>query len=327
MSCIRAVCPDPAEPAAATPLFGSLYVSTSDPYADGRLPARTIDVMVCERESPVAMRLLTPDAPGRYAVIVFQHGFISQGVWYSDILTHLATHGFVVVAPQMYPPVILPTTVPNTQREIELALRVLDWLPGRLSAITGVEADTTRLGLAGHSRGGKVAWGVLSRDPARAMAVAGLDPVDGSMFNPDRVINGPFGFPLPSLIIGAGLAAVPAGGAGIACAPEGENHVQFYEASAAPAWHVVAPAAGHADFYDADCRGCGLIVGACRRGDDPAAVRRLTQGLLVAFFRGTLQGDAAALRYLTDAQSAPVPIVVETKCLAFMEPDAQARGS
>jgi chlorophyllase len=307
-----AVCPSSPE-LPATTAAGELYVGAFDPYSPGPLPTRRVDLAVCEQDAPVAMRIITPSAPGRYAVAQLQHGFLSEGVWYTEILEHVASHGFVAVAPQMYAPGSLPTSVPPVDEEISRALRVVDWVFARLSDVAGVEADTGRLGLIGHSRGGKVAWGVLSREPSRALAVAGLDPVDGSFFGQAAVIRGPFGFPFPSLVIGAGLGSVPTGGSPIACAPEGINHVQFYEASASPAWHIVAPGAGHADFYDPGCSNCGFITGVCRRGLDPDAARRLTAGLLTAFLRGALQGDTSAYRLLTDTAAAPIPIEIEVK--------------
>lgn len=299
------VCPQTASSISPTPSNGPLHVGTGDPYAPGDLATKVINLNVCEQEAPVALHIFTPLAPGRYAVVVFQHGLVSKAIWYNEILSHLATHGFVVVAPQMYAPNTFPTAVPSASQEVDLALRVLDWLPGHLSIASGVDADTGRVGLAGHSRGGNVTWGVLEKDATRAMAVAGLDPVDAFAFNQHGVIQGDFGFPFPSLILGAGRSG--------SCAPSGDNHEQFYAASAPPTWHVVAPGAGHTDFYDSNCDGCDFYRSFCRRGDDPAGTRRLAAGLLVAFFRGALQDDKQAFAYLQDMNASPIPVQIESK--------------
>jgi chlorophyllase len=116
-------------------------------------------------------------------------------------------------------------------------------------------------------------------------------------------VQGPFSFSLPTLVIGTGL--------GGNCAPAGDNHGQFYAASRSPAWHVVVPDAGHADMLDETTAITASSV--CPGGSDRAAVRRLTAGLLVALFRGSLQGDASAYTYLTDTAAAPLKIEVETK--------------
>ncbi len=286
----------------------TFYVGAGNPFDAGSLTVRTLQVARCEGGSPLDMAVHAPEQPGSYAVVVFQHAFLACNSAYSDTLRHLAGHGFVVVAPQMYDPGVGPLLGhPTAAEEAEWAATVLDWLPGNLDSIAGVHACMDRLGLAGHSRGGKVAWLVLSADPSRAKAVAGVDPVDGTggpLGGQDRVIQGPFGFPFPSLIVGTGL--------GGACAPEGDNHVQFYEASAPPAWHVVAPNAGHADMLDSDALNVVAATGVCAVGTDPAGMRRLTGGLLVAFFRGCLQGDSNALGYLTDTSVMPIQVVVET---------------
>lgn len=287
----------------------TFYVGHGSPFDTGGLAVRTARVTRCEGGAPFDMLVHAPEEPGSYAVVVFQHGFMAHNSAYSEILVHLAGHGFVVVAPQMYEPGIGPLFGrPTAAEEAEWAATVLDWLPGNLDSITGVHACTDRLGLAGHSRGGKVAWLVLCADSSRAKAVAGVDPVDGTggpLGGQDRVVRGPFGFPFPSLVIGTGL--------GGACAPAGDNHVQFYEASAPPAWHVVAPNAGHADMLDPDALNLVATTGVCTIGADPAGMRRLTGGLLAAFFRGCLQGDSGALAYLTDTSLMPIETVVEAK--------------
>jgi chlorophyllase len=130
-----------------------------------------------------------------------------------------------------------------------------------------------------------------------------VDGTGGPLGHQARVVQGSFAFSLPTLVIGTGL--------GGNCAPAGDNHEQFYAASAPPAWHIVVPNAGHADMLD---EATALAASSlCPGGPDRAGMRRLTAGLLVAFFRGSLQGDAAAFAYLTDRAGAPLPIESEVK--------------
>jgi hypothetical protein len=51
----------------------------------------------------------------------------------------------------------------------------------------------------------------------------------------------------------------------------------------------------------------------CPSGPDRAGVRRLTAGLLVAFFRASFQGDATAYVELADTAGSPLAIEVEVK--------------
>ncbi|MBN1345871.1 MAG: dienelactone hydrolase family protein [Phycisphaerae bacterium] len=302
---VNSICPtcDPNERSA------ELYVGHGDPYELGPLAVRRIEVARCEQAAPLPLLIHTPEQAGSYAVVVFQHGFLARNYAYSGILRHVASHGFVVVAPQMYDPGLVALFGnPSADEEAAWAADVLDWLPGHLDVVAGVTTRVDVLGLAGHSRGGKVAWLVLSNDPSRARAVAGVDPVDGTggpLGGQARVVQGPFGFDFPSLVIGTGL--------GGACAPEGDNHVQFYEASASPAWHVVAVDAGHGDMLDENSVDSRLLGAVCQVGPDRPGMLELTAGLLVAFFRGALLGDEASFGYLTDTEAAPIAVDVESK--------------
>jgi len=292
---------------AAEPVIGDVYVGSGDPYTIGELPIVTLDVNRCDRSAPVALRIHAPQARGDYAIVVFQHGFMSRNSAYDDILSHVASHGLVVVAPQMYEPGIGPLLGnPTAAVEAELAARVLDWLPGNVDALTGVRARTDRLGIAGHSRGGKVAWLAAVNDTSRFLAIAGVDPVDG-MGGPfggqGRAVQGPFAFNFPSLVIGTEL--------GGGCAPAGDNHVQFYEASPSPAWHVITLGHGHGDMLDESEAAAAALV--CDSGPNRAGMRRLTAGLLAAFFRATLQDDATGYSYLSAPPVDAVEIQFEAK--------------
>jgi len=308
--------PDPSDDAqpqdAGAPDAGGLFVGTGDPYEKGPLSVKTVDVAEGQDGAPASFQTHAPVPAGRYAVIVFQHGFLLANKFYSDMLLHVASHGFVVVAPQMYNADGIPIGKPKVPEEAALAVELYDWLPAHVGALPGVDAETAALGLAGHSRGGKVIWTVLKGDSTRAKAVAGVDPVDGTggpLGGEERVIEGTFGLPFPSYVLGTGLG--PTGAQ--PCAPAGDNHEQFYGASASPAWHVVATEYGHNDMLNDTVTGCGMVCTVCPKGPDKASMRKLTAGQLVAFFRGSLQGDPAAYAWLTDTAKAPVKMTAESK--------------
>jgi chlorophyllase len=283
------------------------FRGSGNPYEPGPLTVRTIALDACENAAPVPLQIHAPAESGVYSVVVFQHGFMATNIMYSEVLRHLAGHGFVVVAPQLYEPGIGPLFgVPTADDDAVVAASVLDWVSAHLADVVGVGVRTDLLGLAGHSRGGKVAWLVLNADSSRAKAVVGLDPVDGTggpFVKQSYALQGTVPFAIPSLLIGTGL--------GGDWAPVGENHVKFYEAAQSPSWHVVAPDYGHADMLDDEWVASFRNLGAS--GDDPAKMRQLTAGLLVAFFRASLQGDATAYAYLTDTSAAPARIEAESK--------------
>lgn len=157
--------------------------------------------------------LFAPTPPGSYPVVVFQHGYVLENSFYGDILSHLSSWGFVVVAPQMYPTHGgLPFESADATSEVSEASSIVVWLRDNLNdllvtrqQLPGVTANTDQLAIVGHSRGGKVAAAVAlnfsaaiqprlssNRDAVEApglrgtcsnqalSAVAALDPVDGN---------------------------------------------------------------------------------------------------------------------------------------------------
>jgi chlorophyllase len=303
------LCTEPPDPTPGIPadVAETPYVDTGDPYALGPLQVRTLEVPQCADGAPTALRIHAPAAAGLYPLVVFQHGFQSRNAAYDQILGHVASHGFVVVAPQMYEPGLAALLgSPTAAEEAQSALRVLDWLPAHVSELTGVQVRSDVLGLAGHSRGGKVAWLVLSADPTRAQAWAGVDPVDGTggpLGHQARAVQGAAPFDVPTLVLGTGL--------GGGCAPAGDNHEQFYAAARSPSWHLVALQQGHGDMLDEDDAAAAALL--CTSGPDRPGMRRLTAGVLVTLFRGTLQGDAGALEALTDVAAMPIRVAAESK--------------
>lgn len=180
-----------------------IYVGNGDPFIRGDLTVRTLDVDACTMGAPTALRIHFPASTGEFPVVLFQHGFMTRNSAYDGVLQQVASHGFVVVAPQMYEPGIGALLGnPTAAEEAELAGDILKWMPAHLHEVIGFDARTDRIGIAGHSRGGKVAWLLAVADPTRFLAIAGLDPVDGSggpLGNQARVVQGPFQFSVPVL--------------------------------------------------------------------------------------------------------------------------------
>jgi chlorophyllase len=263
------------------------------------------------------MLIFTPSTDGTYAVIVFSHGFLLANQYYSDTLEHLASHGFIVVAPQTHQAGGLPIGKPSTSEEAATLRAVLSWIPDGLAGLVNVEPEVEMIGIAGHSRGAKIGWLALQADPTLGYAIASIDPVNGTgdIFTMNEVSALDKGLPvgMPSLIIGSGLGEESAGLFQPACSPSGQNHVQFFESADSPSWHIIASDAGHLDFIDPSPAGCGFACTACVTGTNIENNLQLSMGALAAFFRGQLQGDIAALAFLVDKSSHPANSQVETK--------------
>lgn len=294
---------------------GPVYVGDGDPYQRGNLPVTRIELDRCERNIPAAAIIHAPEPAGPYPTIVFQHGFLLANRYYDSFLSYIASHGFIVVAPQMYPADGCPLFKPSTTDEANLGREIIAWLPGHLNDRVDGKANTDILGLAGHSRGGRVAWLMCNQEPDKYAGWVGIDPVDSPMgpfqLEPP-VTSTPLEYDAPTLIIGAGLAGYSPGYPGLSCAPVGSNHTQFYAASPSPAWHIVLPDGGHLDILD-DQLASSLIAALCTISEQPQIGRRVTAGLMVAFFRATLQGQNDALEYLSSPENAPLKFEMESR--------------
>lgn len=110
-------------------------------------------------------------APGRHPAIIFGHGYLGRVEWYTATLHHLASWGFVVVAPHS-----ALELFPDQGSYVDDFSRALDWLeaedarPG--SWLEGRLAHG-RYGASGHSMGGGVSIVAAARD-MRFEAVANL---------------------------------------------------------------------------------------------------------------------------------------------------------
>lgn len=244
----------------------------------------------------IPLTIYTPDT-GPAPTIVLHHGFQLSAADYVSYGEHLASWGFAVVMPAM------PGGLLNPRTHTELAgdlTAVLDFVESDGLAPNGPfagVADTDRLGLAGHSMGGKISMLVAADDP-RVDAVFGIDPVDaGPPFAfdpadypsvaPERMAD----ITVPLGIIGETIDA--SGGLfGQSCAPAGDNFVEYTDAAVSPVVELDLLGADHMDFLDNP--GC-LACLACGPGTAPTEqTRTITRRTMTAFFEFTLRDDDPA---------------------------------
>ena len=291
------------------------YVSPGNFYQPGELTVQVINIP--NTTAPVELDVYTPVIVDTYPLVMFQHGFTASIKGYETISTHLASHGFVVVLPQMYPPGG-GGGEPTPEEEAALGVQIISWLETNLNSYISVTADAGLLGISGHSRGGQIAYRMALSVPSKVKALAGVDPVDGlEIFGQTLAVTGPLSFEIPTYNLGTGLGPIVIGGF-LACAPKKIGPLHFYCNSPDPAWLTVATTHGHADMTDEED-----YSEFCPGGPDRDGMRALTAGTLAAFFSGTLQGNTAALSVLTDTASAPVPVQMERN---QMGPDLDADG-
>ncbi|KAK2980644.1 hypothetical protein RJ640_011452 [Escallonia rubra] len=260
---------------------------------------------------PKPLLLVSPSEAGEYPVLVFLHGYLFYNTFYSQLLKHVASHGFIVVAPQLY-----SVAGPDATAEIQSTAAVTNWLPDGLddSLPPDVHPNLSRLALSGHSRGGKAAFAlVLNKVPKSATslkfsALIGVDPVDGmdkGKQTPPPVLSyipRSFDLHMPVLVIGSGLGDVKKNPLFPACAPKGVNHKEFFSECREPACHLVARDFGHVDMLDDDTKGIRGKASycLCKNGKSREPMRRFVGGITVAFLRAYLEGNSSDLMAIRD---------------------------
>jgi predicted dienelactone hydrolase len=257
------------------------------------------------RPRVTTMTLYLPEAAGPSPVVVFLHGFQLTTDLYASYGQHLASHGFVVIMPQM------PGGLfggPNHRELAAYEIAVLDWVEANAATPDGPlegKADVERIGLAGHSMGGKISMLTASSD-ARPKAVFGIDPVDAAggpmaASEEDYPSVTPELMPLidiPLGLLGETTNATCDGFMCQACAPEEDNFQQYYEHATRSAIEIKVVGANHMSFLDNP--NCGLTCSVCPAGtDDTSATRLLTRRYMTAFFEAFLNQQQGYLPYLS----------------------------
>ncbi|KAK4478123.1 hypothetical protein RD792_017402, partial [Penstemon davidsonii] len=204
---------------------------------------------------------------------------------------------------------------PNATEEINITAEIVNWLPKGLSNLLppDVQPNLNKLGLAGHSRGGKVAFALSLHKPSTTSlhisALIGIDPVDGmdkgKQTPPPVLTYIPNSFHLDNtavLVIGSGLGEVQRNRFFPPCAPCGVNHEDFYKECCEPAYYFVAKDYGHLDMLDDDTKGIRGKASycLCKNGECREPMRRFVGGIVVAFLKAYLEGDERDLLSVRD---------------------------
>lgn len=203
----------------------------------------------------------------------------------------------------------------------------MDWLVKGLQPLLPekVEAKLEKVVLSGHSKGGQTAFCVALGQHVKTVlkfsAVIGIDPVGGltkckvSKTSPKILTGVPHSLDLkaPVAVIGTGLGPERAFLVPLPCAPEGQNHVDFFNESKPPCAHFVAADYGHMDMLDDKTPLFDTVLSKCmcKNGKGPRKFMRETVGgLVVAFLRAQLDNltqDFEAI--LNDPSLAPATLV------------------
>ena len=152
------------------------YVSPGNFYEQGELTVNVINIP--ETPAPVELDVYTPLDAGTYPVVVFQHGFSGSIKGYETISTHLASHGFVVILPQMYPPGDFGAA-PTPEEEAALGVEIVSWVEANINGPIFRSPLTRSAGAVRPFPGGQTAYCMALQVPETVKALSGVDPVDG----------------------------------------------------------------------------------------------------------------------------------------------------
>lgn len=170
----------PADPAtvAGHPRFSYTEASTLPASLVGLLPAQynTTTPVVAYADAPASRS-------GPYPVVLFSHGFGGERLQYSNLLTGIASWGFVVVSADYLERGLAaqalgvkPTSSPARDSTImRSSLAALEFASAGAGTVLHGVADPHRVAAVGHSAGGGTAFDALD-SPAVATAV-GWAPV------------------------------------------------------------------------------------------------------------------------------------------------------
>lgn len=212
---------------------------------------------------------------------------------------------------------------PDTAEEINTAAAITNWLSEGLQGYlpNGVKPNLGKLGLAGHSRGGKVAFALALKKSftSKFSAIIGIDPVDGTekgkQTNPPVLTYVPRSFDLKmaALVIGSGLGEVKRNSLFPPCAPNGVNHKDFYNECREPACYFIVKDYGHTDMLDDETPGIRGKAShcLCKNGNSREPMRTFVGGIMVAFCNAYLKEDSSALLFIRDGHET-LPVELQT---------------
>lgn len=227
-----------------------------------------------------------------FPLVVLSPGFSIPRSSYAAYAERLASHGLV-------------TVTQNSRADFDHeqyrkdTIKLIDWLlrPSGPGADTVLgRLDGGRVGVTGHSLGGKISLLVAARD-GRVKALLAIDPVDtGFGMQPSAqgelaAIRLPAGVPL--VFLGETVSKM----GGIPCTPADHNYQVLYGAAPSPARAITFIGAAHADFVDL-CAGCGFCPGSTA---PPQRTHDLAVKYVAAYFLWTLGGQPGARQYLDGA--------------------------
>jgi hypothetical protein len=251
--------------------------ANSAKYAsDGPVPYTVSHVKLSNAGRSWGESIYLPSTSGLHPVVTVNSGTQQVNAAYAIYGKRLASYGIIALT-QDDEGALAPTS--NVVDDVTYVITT--YVPTNLAA----SADMTRVGLSGHSRGGKAT--LLAAENAlkgKVKAWFGLDPVDVDFLG------------TPGALPNVGTIGIPLGFAGATvasnCSPADANYQVYYGAASPPDVAVTIEGSGHFDFLDQSqaiaesyCTPEGTV--------DPTLALDTAAHYLMAFFARELLGDSS----------------------------------
>ena len=293
--------------------------------ADAGGPASVYDLIFTGLPSQVAFDSPPVSSQGPFPLVVFSHG--SNGIRFQSffLCEQLASHGFVVVAPDHAGNTALDLILPGTpfetrDRPLDVSFLISHMLQRNDSSGDDFHAriDAGRIGVVGHSFGGFTALTMASGfadvppDP-RVGAIVPISPVSTALSEAQLE-----SIRVPTLILG--------GTSDITTPIDPQSERAFAFVSARPRYRVDVLAAGHNSFTNVCDLGAALIgaglppslleflLGSLEEGCGPDLIpigeaQRATDLYATAFLLRQLTGDGRYTPFLNPGRARSEPVV------------------
>jgi hypothetical protein len=215
-----------------------------------------------------------PSSPGLHPIVSVNCGTQQVNAAYADYGKRLASYGIIAVIEDDE-----GALIPTPDIVDDLTYVMTTYVPMALAG----KVDMTRVGLSGHSRGGKAT--LLAAEQGlmgKVVAWFGLDPIDVDYTGS------------PSAIPGIAAIGIPLGFAGATvssnCSPADANYQVYYAACSPPAVSITVEGAGHFEFLD---ESQAVLPSLCTPAGTapPTQVLSIAVHYLMAFFARELLGD------------------------------------
>jgi hypothetical protein len=270
---------------------------------------------------------------GRVPALAFGIGYQGWPGRYVDMLSHVASHGFVVIAPDTMDRDPLPLDIWQHEQAMVLAL---SWL--WRSVTFGAFIDTSRSGTFGHSMGGgdaAISAALLSNASFARLVPTTFNLTANLLTNlttpPDVVAYFTMGFALqyaPAMHALASLNASSARGFWLAGTEDNFAPPQWqlfaFGGSAGPRVLAMLQGGTHcyldaAQWFSYPVSQCIAALTSPRTLLSPAAQLWVTRALLASHFRAVLKDDGVAAGGLAMLASSPQALLLGAPILTQMQ--------